>query len=242
VKTPAEPNSGAETPAEAPHGAKGNRASDLAFGRIKGWIIGGEIPPNSLIDERQMAHRLGTSRTPVREALLRLQSEGLVAIARGKGIRVLALSSGDLREIFQVVTGLEVVAAYLLASRRPERAELAPLELAVTAMEEALKAKDEGAWGEADERFHRGLLELCGNRRLLQVGCQLRDAAQRAHVVGVRLQAEEYRAVSTAKHRQLLTSIAKGDVAAVWDNHFQQRLRGEDSLVGIIERYRLRNL
>jgi DNA-binding GntR family transcriptional regulator len=218
------------------------RASDTAYAKIKAWILNGKIAPNSLIDERKTAERLGISRTPVREALLRLQTENLVEIARGKGIRVLALSSPDMREIYQVITGLEILAVYLLTSRRPARRDLEPLFQTVTDMEAASKSDDGEAWGDADEAFHRGIVGLSRNGRLAQAAIQLRDSSRRAHLVAVRLQPAGYRKASEKYHRDLLKLILEGDPLRALASHLEQRLRGEEALVSIVEKFNLRNL
>jgi DNA-binding GntR family transcriptional regulator len=216
--------------------------TDAAYRKIKGWILREQIRPSVPIDEQDTARRLGMSRTPVREALLRLQAEGLVEIARGKGIRVMTLSSDDMREIYQLVTGLEVLAVHLLTSRQPSREVLAPLIDAVDAMEQSLDEADVDAWGEADERFHRQLFELCRNGRVKTVGLQYRDAAQRAHLVAARLQDNDYRRKSLTAHRGLVDIILSGDADAARETHFRQRSRGEQALLGAVERYRLTNL
>jgi DNA-binding GntR family transcriptional regulator len=218
------------------------RASDTAYAGIKQRIVSGAIPPNALIDEQEIAEELGVSRTPVREALLRLEAERLVEIGRGKGIRVLSLSSADMRAIYQVITGLEATAVFLLTARKPSRGELGPLLRAVDDFEVAAAAGDDGAWGDADERFHRALLELSGNERLTEAGCRQRDAAQRAHLVAVRLQSAEYKARSAENHRGLIDLILAGDPWAAHAAHFRQRMRGEDALVSIVERFNLQNL
>ncbi len=218
------------------------RASDAAYETIKGWIQSASIPPGSLIDEVEAARRLAMSRTPVREALLRLQSEGFVEIARGKGIRVLPLSASDMREIYQVISGIEVMAVSLLTRRAPTQATVAGLVEATQRMHEAAAAGDITNWGEADERFHRELMRLSGNKKLHAVGCQLRDFAKRAHIVAVRLQTDAYRAQSTKSHTTLINSILAGDAREAAALHFNQRERGENALVGIVEKFNLTNL
>lgn len=220
----------------------GIRASDTAYRRIKGWIVGGRIAPNAPIDEMEAARELGVSRTPVREALLRLKAEGLVEIARGRGIRVLPVSAADMRAMYQVITGLEVTAAYLLAARAPDAARLAPLFETTAAMEAAEAAGDDAAWGGADEAFHRALLDLSDNAYLRDAGFRLRDAAQRAHLVAVRLQPWPYKARSGQRHRDLIRAILSGDPEAARAEHFTQRQRGEQALVAIVEKYALSNL
>jgi DNA-binding GntR family transcriptional regulator len=218
------------------------RASDAAYDLLKAWIQTAQLPPGGLIDESEAAKRLGMSRTPVREALLRLQSEGFVEIGRGKGIRVLPLSACDMREIYQVISGLEVVAVSLLAKQQPTRSSLETLFDATAEMQRALGAGEVDLWGEADERFHRELMRLSGNPRLYSAGCDLRDLAKRAHMVAVRLQSDGYRATSTATHASLLDAILTGRGREAAEGHLEQRQRGEDALVGIVEKFNLRNL
>lgn len=218
------------------------RASDTAYAALKDLIQRSEIAPGDLIDEADVAKRLGISRTPVREALLRLQSEGFVSIGRGKGIRVLPLSSTDMREMYQLISGIEVAAVSILVRKRPTRAELESLANATEAMKAAIAADDVGAWGEADELFHRELMRLSGNRRLHDVGSQMRDFVLRAHRVALRLQTPDYRAASTTRHTQLIETILAGDDDAAAMSHHTQRLRGENALVGVVERFKLTSL
>lgn len=218
------------------------RAYDTAYQTIKVWIQEGEIPPGGLIDENETARRLSLSRTPVREALLRLQAEGFVEIGRGKGIRVLPLSSADMREIYQVISGLEVVAVALLARKKPSSEQVEPLFAATREMEAALEAGDVNAWGRADETFHRELLRLSGNGKLYDVGCRMRDRVLRAHMVALRLQTDEYRRASTSAHGELVVAILTRNAQTVADAHLAQRLRGEDALVAVVDRFKVASL
>ena len=218
------------------------QAAEAAYAEIKDMILLGRLAPNGLVDENDVARKLGMSRTPVREALLRLQNESLVEIARGRGIRVLPLSAEDMRETYQAISGLEMVAVQLLAERHLKAADLDPLSRAVEDMRGALAASDVEAWGEADERFHRTLLRLSGNRKIDAVGRQLRDYARRAHMVAVRLQSDEYKARSTERHAELLQELLHGNGQRAWITHSEQRRRGEDALVGIVEKLNLHSL
>ncbi|HUA78123.1 MAG TPA: GntR family transcriptional regulator, partial [Acetobacteraceae bacterium] len=175
--------------------------TDSAYAGIKSLILQGAIAPNAQIDERAMAAELGMSRTPVREALLRLENEGLVEMGRGRGIVVRALSSGDMREIYQAITGMEVMAVFLLTGQHPTRSTLEPLLGALKRMDEASARGDLELWGEADEAFHRALLMLCGNSRIERSGLQFRDLTRRAHLVAMRLQPADYLTRSVEAHR-----------------------------------------
>jgi len=213
--------------------------TDAAYAELKALILHGTITPNAQIDEKAEAVRLGMSRTPVREALLRLENEGLVEIERGRGIVVRALSSADMREIYQAVTGMEVMAVFLLTAAHPTRDAVRPLFAALDKMDDATRQLDLERWGEADEAFHRGLLELCGNSRISRVGLQFRDLAQRAHLVAMRLQPMDYLARSAATHRALAELVLAGNPDRAAAAHFQQRRRGEEMLINAVEKFRL---
>lgn len=217
-------------------------ASDAAYREIKCWIQTGRIAPGNLIDEGEAMKELGVSRTPVREALLRLQSEGYLEIKRHKGIRVLPLSAADMREIYQVISALESTAVGLIAARRPAAEEFAVIEDAVAQLREYHAARDVTRWGEADELFHRELMRLSGNRRLYAAGCQMRDFAKRAHMVALGMQTDAYRARSTRSHASLLEALRGPDPQQAVALHQAQRSRGEDALVGVVEKFNLTSL
>ena len=217
-------------------------ASDAAYREIKSWIQTGRVAPGHLIDESEAVKELGMSRTPVREALLRLQAEGYIEIRRNKGIRVLPLSAGDMREIYQVISALEGTAVGLIADRRPPAEAFRALEEAVAQLEEYQESQDIEKWGTADELFHRELMRLSGNEKLYAVGCQLRDFAKRAHSVALRMQTDAYRARSTRSHATLLKALRGSHPEQAVEQHQAQRKRGEDALVGVVEKFHLTSL
>jgi DNA-binding GntR family transcriptional regulator len=215
------------------------RASDAAYREIKIWIQTGKVAPGHLIDDLAAMRELNMSRTPVREALLRLQAEGYIEVRRHKGIRVLPLSADDMRELYQVISALESSAVELIAERRPSEEDFAAIDNAIARMQEHQATKDVEKWGEADEAFHRELLRLSGNRRLLDVGCQMRDFAQRAHFTALRMQTDVYRANSTKSHAALVKVLRSPNPANAVEMHHAQRRRGEEALIGVVERFRL---
>ena len=139
---------------------------DRAYQAIRQRILDAVWPPGHQALEQEVALALGMSRTPVREALIRLQNDGLVEVVPRHGMRVLPVSVHDMREIYEILTALECLAAELLARRQPDARTLKPLTDANKAMDKALKAGDLEAWAAADESFHKQLVELAGNRQL----------------------------------------------------------------------------
>jgi DNA-binding GntR family transcriptional regulator len=207
---------------------------DMAYAFLKRQIMVNELPPGSDIDERNLATRLGISRTPVREAVLRLRDEGFIQIRPRRGIRVLPIAVSDMREIYEILTALETSAVARLADRRPPRLELKVLDVAVQDMRRALKSKNHERLIDADERFHRGLLELCGNKRLMEAGIRYRDQIRRAHFVALRLRGAA--ADPVEMHGKLVDLIATGKVDEARANHLAQRIAAQAELMEEIER------
>lgn len=211
-----------------------------AYAVIRRRILDNVYPPGHQALEGALAQELAISRTPVREALIRLAHEGLVQVVPRHGMRVLPVSPADMREIYAVLTALESAAAEILAQRRPSRAELAPLIEASHAMAAALARGDLDAWAAADERFHHGLVTLTGNRTLVDAVGRLADRAHRARMFTLRLRPAPVD--STREHLALVERIRAGDAAGAVKVNRAHRQRATRELVDIFERYRLSHL
>lgn len=210
---------------------------DAAYDRIRRRILDNVWPPGHRALEQEVALELGMSRTPVREALLQLQNEGLVEVIPRHGMRVLPVSPTDMREIYEILTALECMAAELLARKKPTDAELQPLVDATDAMDAALKADDLDAWARADERFHAQLLELAGNRQLQATVLNYWDRAHRARMFSLRLRPAPVN--STREHMQLVDSLRAGDPEGAARVNRAHRERANRELLAIFERYKL---
>lgn len=219
--------------------AKQSRVED-AYERLKDEIRTNRMPPGFQAPEPEIAIRLGMSRTPVREALIRLEAEGLIELIPRRGARVLPIRADDMREIYEILTELEPAAAANLAARKPSEEELSQLEIATAQMEEAIEVGDLDAWAEADDRFHRHLLLLNGNRRLHDFVGSLFDQAHRARVVTLRMRGAPRE--STKEHRQILDHLRAGDASATRAAFRAHRQRASEELLGILEKYRLAQL
>lgn len=211
-----------------------------AYARLKRAIRANELSAGEIAPEPEIALRLGMSRTPVREALIRLESEGLVELVPRRGARVLPIKAEDMREIYELLAALEPEAAAALASRRPSADELAPLEESVRDMEAALSRDDLEAWAEADSRFHQILLVLGGNRRMRDFVNTLYDQVHRARMFTLHLRAKPVQ--STQEHRQAMTLIARGEAEAVRRLFRLHRRRASAELLKILETCHLHQL
>ena len=216
--------------------------TENAYARLKSMIISGEIGPTDQIDANRLVDALGFGRTPIREALLRLQTEGIVRMVPKRGVQIVVLTADDITEIYQVISAVEIEAARLLTMSEPSIDDLVKLTAASERMIVAAEADEREKCVLADEEFHRTLLELNPNQRLRDVGLLHRDLAQRAHFVAIRLLRPEQLMKSARQHKGLIKLIASGDTAAVVDRHQSQRDRGAKMLVGVLRQYRLTQL
>ena len=215
-------------------------AVERVYQALRARILDNVWPPGHQALEQELALEMGVSRTPVREALIRLHNEGLVEVVPRHGMRVLPVSPDDMAEIYAILTSLESLAAELAAKRKPGAAALAPLEAACREMEAALAADDLDAWAKADERFHLQLVSLCGNRRLAEVVINFWDRAHRARMVTLRMRPRPTH--STREHRAVVKAIRAGDPAKARDLHRAHRERGAVELTEILKQFRLSSL
>src|SRR3954447_8668277 len=132
---------------------------DDAYAALKEAIRENTFPPGYQGSEQEIATRLGMSRTPVHEAIIRLQEEGLVRVLPKRGVVVLALSPDDMREVYDVIIALEGMAAGLIAGMGGEGRQtvVATLETVNEDMAAALRDNDMDGWARADDCFHRAL-------------------------------------------------------------------------------------
>jgi DNA-binding GntR family transcriptional regulator len=213
---------------------------EQAYREIRNRILENIWVPGYQALEQEIAEMLGMSRTPVREALIRLEKESFVQIVPRHGVRVLPVSPEDMREIYEVLTALECLAAERLALRKPSSEELQPLLDATQRMSDALDREDLDAWAKADETFHWMLVSLSGNKLLLETVMGYWDRAHRARLFTLRLRPKPVN--STHEHRQLVERIAAGDAEGAVAINRQHRERASRELVVIFERYRLQQL
>ena len=213
---------------------------EIAYRAIREKILDNAWAPGYQALEAVVALELGMSRTPVREALVRLANEGLVEVVPRHGMRVLPVSPADMREIYEILTSLESMAAELVARARPSAAGLAPLETASRDMEKALKRDDLDAWAEADERFHRLLVNMCGNVRLAGIVFNYWDRAHRARMLTLRMRPKPVN--STREHLAIVTAIRRGDAEATGALFRAHRERASRELTELLQLHRLNQL
>lgn len=183
-----------------------------AFETLRARILSGELPAHATLREQALAAELGVSRTPVREALRRLEAAGLIEFVPNCGATVLAWTIEQMRETYFMRAALESRAAGLAAARI-EALDLHCLELLIERMEEFVLATDDAGIASLavlNARFHQTIVSASGSAQLLA----LTDSVSRVPRMESRFRARGavYRARSNHQHRDILTALQSGDV------------------------------
>ena len=154
---------------------------DVVFNTLRHAILRGELKPGERLMEIQLANKLGVSRTPIREAIRKLELEGLVLMIPRKGAEVAEITEKSLRDVLEVRGSLEELAVDL-ACERISKEQIAELKVAATAFEEALQTGELTEYAEADVRFHDIIYSATDNQRLVQLLYNLREQMYRYRV------------------------------------------------------------
>ena len=155
--------------------------ADQVYTFLKKGIVTGELQPGERLKELEIAQNLGASRTPVREALSRLEQEGLVQPFPSGGLTVVKLSANDVKEIYGLLRVLESYGIRLAAERITNK-QLERLE-SLCARAEQLSTEDIDRLIELNGRFHELLIDVTAHRRLKELVAQLRTALQPYRIV-----------------------------------------------------------
>ncbi len=208
--------------------------SQRAYQEIRNLIFEGELPSGSDHLETELAERLGMSRTPVREAALMLEAQGLVEVRPRKGLRVLPVSCEDMEEIYDILTELESLAADRAAQAGYSKEQLAILQNTIEDMDKAVNEGDLQSWASADDRFHRELVRLGQNRRVCTIVDMMSDQVRRARAMT--LFARPLPTKSNDDHRAVFQAIMGGNPTVARERHWQHRQDAKTQLMELIQK------
>ena len=153
---------------------------------LKSKITKGSFEPGSKVLEGRIAEQMGISRTPVREAIRELAAEGFVTLSPNQGVVVRSVSAESIREVLQIHSVLEGLAARLSCEVINEE-DLKELENYVNKMEKFANKRDSSAYSEVDLKFHELIVNTCRNKRLIQMRKNISDQAQRCRISSLRI-------------------------------------------------------
>ena len=210
---------------------------DRVYEQLREAIISGQMVPGTTLLQEQLAEHMGVSRTPIRDALDRLASEGLVRRSAGGRVRVSELSFQELHEKYAVRRVLEGLALRLASERIGER-QLARLQSFIKDMQAAVAQNDSLTVTEIGCDFHDTIIASCGNHFLIQSLQNLNDSIRRYRHVAANIPG---RAVETlCEHEQVFTALQRGDVEAA-DQLIQEHIaHSQQQLETAIKAYKQR--
>ena len=181
---------------------------EQVFGLVRRMISEGELKPGERLVEEHLAKRIGTSRTPIREALHRLVQDGLVERREQGGYIVRPISAQEVEEVTGVRAALESYAVEL-GARRISQGTMAELERNIADFEKALSSEDQKRLVELNTEFHVMLYRLAGSNLLMRL---ISDLAEPLHRFRVSLLSDPKAAArSLEDHREMLEAIKGGD-------------------------------
>jgi len=202
---------------------------ERAYVEIKRLILDGKLAPGSFIAERQLAGQLGMSKTPVRSALERLETEGFVSISPQQGAIVRDLSINQIADQYEIRSALETFVARSLSGRLTP-AQIQSVQSNLQAQHANLQAGDVDRGVALDEEFHALFCEFLGNQEILRVMGQLRDKIHRVITEVFRLNAGRMGS-SYAEHRAIAEAVIQGDPEGA-ARRVEEHLRyGQESLL-----------
>jgi DNA-binding GntR family transcriptional regulator len=220
VKAPTEPDPSTGTRTAAAIQPLNRRTlHDELVDRVRTLIVEGQLEPGSRIHESDLGRALGVSRTPLREALKVLASEGLIELVPGRGAIVKRLTRKDVREMLDVLIALETLAGRL-ACRNATAAEIAALRAIHDEMMKLYAARDRLEYYWRNQAIHAGIARLSGNALLAAMHQGLQARLRRIRFIG---NEEPHKwAGAVAEHEEMIAALEARDdarLAAVIENH-----------------------
>ena len=208
---PIDPSPPSAPPAPPVLAGSGSAAARV-YAYVKERLLDGTFPGGALLSENELSQQLGLSRTPVRQAFVQLEAEGLLELYPKRGALVVPVAASEIEDVFE--------ARLLVEEHCAKRAASAGAALAAELAEEIAEQERAIATGEptsdfarSDRRFHRAIVSAAGNAILTRLYDTLRDRQQRIAAVSIaRDPAGAARFI--AEHREIAPALERGDAAA----------------------------
>ena len=184
---------------------------DVVFNTLRQAIIKGDLKPGERLLEIQLADKLGVSRTPVREAIRKLELEGLVTMVPRRGTTVLGITKKHLKDVLEIRSALEELALELACRRvTPEQyEELVRLE---ALLEEKQDSDNAFELSDIDEKFHEQIYQATNNPRLVQLLANLREQMYRYRLEYMKAKDKRPRLIQ--EHQQIIKALKNKDSKA----------------------------
>lgn len=183
---------------------------DVVFNTLRHAILKGELEPGERLMEIALAQKLGVSRTPIREAIRKLELEGLVVMVPRKGAEVADITEKDLRDVLEVRTALEELSIELAMKNMTEK-NFEELEAANETFAKNSEGDDLIKIAESDVAFHEIIYMATGNNRLIQMINNLREQMYRYRLEYIKDKSSHERLVT--EHNRIIAAMKGGDIS-----------------------------
>lgn len=180
----------------------------LAYEKIKEAILNFQFMPNQALVEGELAAQLGISKTPVRDALMQLEKEGLVTRVPFKGTYVSDINNQDMVDIFVIRIALEGLAVKLAVDHLTEE-DFSQLEELIGSHENALKLRELSSVMKINNQFHSIIIQRCSNPRLVKMLAMVDDHLKRYRLLSIAQGVRSEKSVP--EHRAILEALRKGE-------------------------------
>lgn len=188
---------------------------DHVYNYIAEQISGGKLIPGEKINENSISERLNISRTPVREALIQLASEGLLENSPRKGFAIKHLTVDEAKEIYLIIGVMDGLAVSLACSFLTEQA-VKDMEFYVASMDLAIEAGNFAMYHKLQEEFHNVYLVLCPNKSLVNLLLQLKKKfLRRSYIAEPQADMKEILFATNEEHREMIRLIKDQDTAGL---------------------------
>lgn len=209
---------------------------DVVVESIRQAIISGQFPPGMRLMELQLAEEMGVSRTPVREAIRKMELEGLVVMIPRRGAYVADISIKDINEVYEVRTALDVLSAGL-AAERIDKSEIQEMRELLAEEAALVEAKDYPRIIDNDTAFHDVIYRASGNTRCMNIISNLRE-----QITAIRGRSMPYPGrveIMLKEHRAIFDAIAAGKVEKAQEAVRTHMENAEQTLLKVIKEQKL---
>ncbi len=184
-------------------------AAARAYAHVKQRLLDGRFAGGALLSENELAQQLGLSRTPVRQAFIALEAEGLLELYPKRGALVVPVSAAEIEDVFEARRLVEEHCVRR-AAQDGSADLIATLEASIAAQEEAQAAGDRPGFARADREFHHAIVAAARNAILLRLSGALRDRQQRIAAVALG-GSPDFAERFIAEHREIAAALGRGD-------------------------------
>lgn len=204
---------------------------DVVFQTLRQAILRGQLKPGERLMEIHLAEQLGVSRTPVREAIRKLELEGLVLMIPRRGAVVAEITISDLEDVLEVRMALEELAVKHVCRRiTPE--QLSEIRRLAEEFKKTLNGNDVTACAQADMKFHDAIYEATGNLRLVQILNNLREQMYRYRMEYLKDRNSHKYLIE--EHDEILKALENQDVQVALDATGRHIERQKEYIIGML--------